>query len=256
MTDELGGPPRPAAPETPPRQQDHRSPASRAAGGIKTYYDACLERHGDTPQGSGWPNHEDRDTRFDVLLDLIDDMAPADPVTVCDLGCGTGELLGRIRQVATRPILYKGVDVSEAALQHARRKFPGEAFYACDVLEGASCDPGVFGCDVLVANGLFTVKSKAEQEEMWAFMTEVLQRVWPMVDIGVAFNVMSEQVDWTRDDLFHVSLDRVAVYLHGLAGRSIGFRADYGLYEYMAYALKTPRTGRKPVAAQLAPRGR
>jgi hypothetical protein len=51
---------------------------------------------------------------------------------------------------------------------------------------------------------------------------------------------MSPIVDRERDDLFHVSYDRLAAFLHALAGRSIGFRADYGLYEYMAYATKTP----------------
>jgi hypothetical protein len=54
----------------------------------------------------------------------------------------------------------------------------------------------------------------------------------------MAFNVMSKAVDWERDDLFHVSMDRLATLLHGLAGRRIVFRADYGLYEYTAYAYR------------------
>ena len=78
---------------------------------------------------------------------------------------------------------------------------------------------------------------------MWSFMTATLERVWPFVRHGLVFNVMSTAVDRQRADLFHVSYDRLARFLHDLAGRSIGFRADYGLYEFMAYASKRPLRG-------------
>ena len=204
------------------------------------YYAACFDRHADTAQGAGWPSDHDRQLRFDVVLELIDHVAPTGPVIVCDLGCGTGELLRRILQRGEERIIYKGADGLEKPLAVGRRKFPNASFHHIDIVTTDSAGLESLMCDVLVANGVFTVKSGMSEKEMWSFMTEALLRVWPLVRRGLIFNVMSPIVEWRRNDLFHVSYDRLAGLLHGLAGRSIGFRADYGLYEYMAYATKTP----------------
>ena len=106
-------------------------------------------------------------------------------------------------------------------------------------------------CDFVFANGLFTVKETASDDDMWSFMSSTLEGVWPQVRRGIVFNVMSKIVDWERSDLFHVSYDELARFLHRMAGRSIGFRADYGLWEIMAYALK-PVPLEPPAATQSA----
>src|SRR6185436_16157292 len=84
----------------------------------------------------------------------------------------------------------------------------------------------------------FTVKADLTSEQMWSFMESTLRHVWPYVRRGVAFNLMSKIVDWEREDLFHVGFDDCARFLQQLAGRRVRFRADYGLYEYTAYAYK------------------
>jgi dTDP-4-amino-4,6-dideoxygalactose transaminase len=185
---------------------------------ILAHSNQALLQHGDTPQGAHWPNEADRRKRFDVMLDVIADQS-AEPVVLCDLGCGTGELLAHIRERGITNITYIGVDRSGIALSHARKKFPGVSFFEIDVND-PNADLNPIACDYLVSNGLF-------------------KRVWPQVRRGIAFNVMSKVVDWERDDLFHVPMDDIARMLHALAGRRIRFRADYGLYEYTAYAYKS-----------------
>lgn len=212
----------------------------RASARIAQYYDEALAAFGDTAAGAGWPDAGDRATRFDVLLDLVASLVPDREIALCDLGCGTGELLARIRERKISGIAYSGVDVSDAALSFARSKFPEVPFHRLDVLAASEPELESLRCDVLIANGLFTVKGGLTHGEMWQYMTATLERVWPLVRSAVAFNVMSVVVDRERDDLFHVSYDDLARFLHGLAGRSIGFRADYGLYEYVAYATRRP----------------
>jgi dTDP-4-amino-4,6-dideoxygalactose transaminase/SAM-dependent methyltransferase len=208
---------------------------SRPDDTLLRYFDERLSERGDTAQGAYWPNEPDRRTRFDVMLDVVP--RDAGPVVLCDLGCGTGELLGHIKKLRRRDIDYVGVDRSAAALTFARAKFPDERFVQIDVnAPGEQLDD--LACDYLVANGLFTVKFDLSHEEMWSFLVTTIERVWPLVRKGLAFNVMSKVVDWERDDLFHLPLDDAARLLHRLAGRRIRFRADYGLYEYTAYAYK------------------
>jgi len=200
------------------------------------HFDQCLEEHGDTPRGAHWPNEEDRLTRFGVMLDVIP-KGVVESVVLCDLACGTGELLRYIRDSEIRNINYVGADLSARALAFARDKFPDTKFVEIDVTDPhAKLDK--IACDYLVANGLFTVKWDLSYEQMWRFLESTIRRIWPHVRRGIAFNVMSKIVDWERDDLFHVPMDDLAGLLHELAGRRVRIRADYGLYEYTAFAYR------------------
>ena len=176
-----------------------------------------LQRFGDTATGACWPNETDRRTRFDVMLDLIN-CPPNSHVVLCDFACGTGELLAHIRRRGFRNIVYVGADRSATALQCARAKFPEETFVEIDV-HAPGADLSAIACDYLVANELFTVKYGMSHEQMWSFLVSTIDRLWPMVRRGLAFNVMSKVVDRERDDLFHLTMDDAARLLHRLAGQ-------------------------------------
>ena len=210
-------------------------------------YERALLSHGDTARGADWPNEADRRTRFEVMLDVIVGGSNS-PVVLCDLGCGTGELLAHIRERGLHNIIYIGIDRSAVALSYARAKYPDATFIEIDV-NSPGADLDQIACDFLVANGLFTVKWELNNDQMCSFLASTISRVWPIVRRGIAFNVMSKVVDWERDDLFHLPMDDAARLLHGLAGRRVRLRADYGLYEYTAYAYKAE------VATQAVPVG-
>jgi dTDP-4-amino-4,6-dideoxygalactose transaminase len=210
--------------------------ADRPEDAILAHYDRALRQYGDTAQGALWPNAKDRLVRYDVMLDVIANRGE-EPIVLCDLGCGTGELLARIRERDLRNIIYIGVDRSREALAFARAKFPDATFHELDVT-APGADLTRMDCDYLVANGLFTVKHVMTHEQMRNFLETTIRNVWPRVRRGIAFNVMSKVVDWEREDLFHASMDDMAQLLHGLAGRRVRMRADYGLYEFTCYAYK------------------
>jgi hypothetical protein len=50
-------------------------------------------------------------------------------------------------------------------------------------------------------NGVFTENGELSFAAMWEYLQAVLRRIWPFVRRGLAFNVISKQVDWERDDL-------------------------------------------------------
>lgn len=202
---------------------------------LRRYYEDCLTTHGDTARGAGWPNERDRQTRFGIMRALAPDGAMND---VCDLACGTGGFLEYLTAAGKRPKRYLGLDLSAAAVAAAQAKHGAELFALHDILGAAP--PAAAPFDYVVANGLFTVKASLTQAEMWSFMESAVKRMWAMARVGIAFNVMSAVVDWTRDDLFHVSADALLERLHALAGRRVVLRADYDLYEYSAYVYRQP----------------
>jgi hypothetical protein len=89
-------------------------------------------------------------------------------------------------------------------------------------------------------NGILTVKDNLTHEAMWDFAQNLIKAAWQGANHGIAFNFMSKQVDWERDDLFHVSLDTIADFLVKNLSRHFVIRNDYGLYEYTVYVYKQP----------------
>jgi hypothetical protein len=105
-----------------------------------------------------------------------------------------------------------------------------------DILADDCTELGRF--DYAVINGVFTVKRELSFDEMFDFFTKAVSKVFSLVEIGLAFNVMSAHVDWERDDLFHLPFDTLAAWLTQNIGRNFVFRNDYGLYEYTTYVYR------------------
>jgi len=209
--------------------------------------DASLREHGDSAKGAEWPNQQDREVRFEVMLDLLRRDA-SNRIELLDFACGTGDLLRYMRSRNIADVDYRGADISDEPLKLARQKFPDISFTRIDVLGASDTEVAGLAADYCIINGLFTVKHSLSEAEMWFFLTRVVSRLWPLMRKGIAFNVMSKHVDWERSDLFHLPYDQAAEFLHGLAGRNIAFRADYGLYEYTCFAFKQAWKGRGETA--------
>jgi SAM-dependent methyltransferase len=201
---------------------------------IVAHYEACLDRHGDTPQGVDWPNADDVPTRYRVMLDVARDRPPGQTIDLLDFGCGASGLYEHIVAHGL-DVRYTGLDVSPRFIDRSRRKFPHLAYYCVDVLEDGVDLPEF---DYVVLNGVLTEKRDLSFDAMFDYAREVLRRVFDLARVGIAFNVMSKHVDWEREDLFHVPFDALARFLTAELSREFVFRADYGLYEYTAYVYR------------------
>ena len=199
------------------------------------HYETCLAQHGDTHRGVDWPNAQDAQTRYQVMLDVI--RPTSGKVTLLDFGCGAAHLYEYIQQHHRHQIEYAGLDLSAEFLTLARQKFPTIPFYHLDLLTSPEHELPSF--DYVVLNGVLTEKLQMTNEEMWNYAQQLLRAVFAKTRGGLAFNVMSKQVDWERDDLFHLSLDRLAEFLVRDLSRHFVVRNDYGLYEYTTYVYRT-----------------
>jgi SAM-dependent methyltransferase len=210
------------------------APAAAAAARLVAHYENCLARHGDNHRGVDWPSARDAGLRYAVMLGQI----PADahrPIQLLDFGCGAGHLLEYLRRQSMPGIAYHGLDLSEPFLALCRSKFPDVPFTCSDILE----DPGelpVF--DFVVMNGVLTEKRDLSHDEMWHYARTLLRRIWPHARRGLAFNVMSTNVDWERPDLFHLPIDTLLAFLKAELSRHCVIRHDYGLYEYTTYVYR------------------
>lgn len=202
---------------------------------IVAHYESCLVRHGDSHLGVDWPSREDAETRYRVMLDVLR-RAPGERVELLDFGCGTAHLYEYLRG---RPeyagIRYSGLDLSERFVDVARAKHPDVPFYRLDVLREPDALPHF---DYVVLNGVLTERRDLSQTEMLEYTEALLAQVFVKARVGIAFNVMSSQVDWERDDLFHVPFDVMAEMLTRRLSRHFVVRHDYRLYEYTTYVYR------------------
>lgn len=165
---------------------------------IVKHYEKCLEKHGDTHLGVDWPKQQDVDKRYKVMLDVVKFAEEnATEVSLLDFGCGAGHLLDFINDHKIVQLNYTGLDISEMFISLCRRKYPQYTFFCADVLDEGITLPHF---DYVVLNGVFTEKREMKFEEMWEYFCQMVIRIFSITRKGLAFNVMSNQVDWERED--------------------------------------------------------
>jgi len=197
---------------------------------IALHYKNCFEKHGDSPLGLDWPNETDMLKRYNVMLGLLKNTQKS--VTLLDFGCGTSGLLDYIKKSEGCNVHYSGLDINKEFIDISKKKYPLINYYCTDMLLNSSLIPNY---DYIVMNGVFTVKRSLSFDEMFHFMRQVIKIVSTKTNIGFAFNVMSNHVDWEREDLFHLSFDILTEFLVKEVSRNFIIRNDYGLYEYTVY---------------------
>ncbi|MFY0628624.1 MAG: class I SAM-dependent methyltransferase [Reichenbachiella sp.] len=204
--------------------------------GIVDHYENCFEQHGDTAKGVDWPNENDANRRYQVMLEVIKASEKFEKeISLLDFGCGTASLNSYIKLNKYSPIKYSGLDLGSNFLNAAKKKFPSCDFYNTDILEPNSSLPTF---DYIIANGVFTEKRELSFDEMVEYFKKMILALKPFYNKGLAFNVMSKAVDWERWDLFHLPTDLLIEFLVQRVGRNFIIRNDYGLYEYTVYLYK------------------
>lgn len=200
-----------------------------------SYAESFFDKHGDNYLGVGWTKRqEDADARYRVMLDLIKRDAP-DEVSLLDFGCGLSHLYEYMLEHDVTGINYSGLDLSDKFLSVSRSKFPAIKYYQGD-LRNDQLDLPEF--DYIVMNGIFNSKCELSFDEMFAYFRDLVTKVFAKARVGVAFNVMSKQVDWEREDLFHLPMDVLASFLTKDVSRHFVIRHDYRLYEYTVYVYR------------------
>lgn len=202
---------------------------------IIEHYESCLDRHGDTHLGVDWPNEEDALLRHKIMTEVIREKGDLEKKTLLDFGCGTGHLYEYIQNKSNLNVEYTGLDFSKKFTDICNMKFPEVRFMCGDVLD-KNFELNSF--DYVVMNGVFTEKRKMTHEEMFDYFKKVIDVVFTKTNVGLAFNVMSKNVDWERDDLFHLSIDDLTGWLTKNISRNFIIRSDYGLYEYTVYVYR------------------
>jgi SAM-dependent methyltransferase len=207
---------------------------------IIEHYESCFEKHGDTPLGVDWTKEDQVIIRHQTMLEVINYREKSfnnmKNVSVLDYGCGLSHLYDFIKNKQMNFIDYTGLEISEKFYNKSKSKYPENDYILGDIL----CKKNLLNkeYDYIVMNGVFTEKRDLSYETMFQYFTEMISKIYKHCNKGLAFNVMSKQVDWEVDSLFHVPMKDMEIFLTNNITRDFIIRNDYGLYEYTVYLFK------------------
>ncbi|MGN6114330.1 MAG: glycosyltransferase [Nitrobacter sp.] len=214
--------------------------ASEPRGGgyheIVRHYERCLAEHGNGARAVDWKNEDGATKRYDVMLGLL--AHETGPVSLLDFGCGLGGLKRHIESRGLSSIRYEGLDISEAFVAGARARHPDTVFHCMDVMADCGELPAY---DYIVMNGIFTRRETMPYADMLRYMESLTSKVFRHATRGLAFNVMSPEVDWKGEALFHPSFEDMMRSVSRDLSRNVVLRNDYGLYECTCYVYREPR---------------
>lgn len=206
---------------------------------VVEHYEKCFEKHGANNQGVDWPSQKDLNTRFKVMTDIMSTAKQDGKHSLLDFGCGVALLLDWIKEnKLIDSVTYSGCDLSDKFINFCKTKDPLTNFFQIDAIAQPEQMPEY---DYIIMNGVLTMKTSLSFDEMWEFSKNLISSTFQKAKVGLAFNLMSKQVDWERNDLFHVPLDLLANFVTKNLTRHFIIRNDYGLYEYTVYLYKEPR---------------
>jgi len=199
---------------------------------VVAHYEARLREHGPTARGMDWKDERSQHLRFAMLVDGLELAGRS----LHDVGCGSGHLLDflRARGIDAR---YSGSDLSAEMIAAARARHPGIPFERADLLADELAPS-----DVLVTSGLFHVKLAASDADWSAFVRDMVRRMYTLCRHAIAFNLMSDQVDFRVPELAYTSPAETLAFCQRELSRHVRLRHDYPLHEYTVHVLRAPRS--------------
>ena len=167
--------------------------------------------------------------RFAILAEVCD----LEGRSVHEIGCGAGHLYDFLGERGFRGE-YSGSDLSRAMIEAARARHPDVRFEQRDL----RCEPRPAAADVVLCSGLFHVKLDRGDEEWQSFLRECVRRMYAMCRVAIAFNVMSDQVDYRSDELHYADAAEMLDFCRSELSRFVTLRHDYPLYESTFYGYR------------------
>lgn len=193
--------------------------------GQQQYYGGLFEKHGATVEAVASAKQVYKDLRYEKLSNLFEG---DDAFSVHDVGFGLGHYYEYLR--VNKPNLsftYSGSEVTPQFVAHCLRAHPGLEFYHRDLALQAYPDR----YDYIVFGGTFYHIAGCTIEQFEGFIFSILKNTFSMATKGIAFNLITDFVEYKAPDLYYGNVDRFTRFVNGSLSRYFRIDHAYPLYE-------------------------
>jgi hypothetical protein len=163
---------------------------------IEIYRRSFLE-HGDSPRSTFNVERAYQDLRFERLMRPL--LALRTSFSIHDVGAGLCDLH---RYLLDRGIEHRfsATEIVPEMIELARRKYPAIEIHDRDLLAGEVSDRH----DFVVVCGMFNLPGKIDRGEWHRFVLALIERMYEMATVGIAFNFLSSHRTFTDPDLHYM----------------------------------------------------
>jgi ubiquinone/menaquinone biosynthesis C-methylase UbiE len=190
-------------------------------------YSERYRQYGYSPITLGWIKGK-QDIRFDVLTSLQD----LSNKSILDIGCGFGDLNITLKNKFDN-YYYLGMDIVPDLITEAKRRYLNKNinFLCGDFLENLVSQE----FDFAIASGIFNFKLK--EQNNYSFIENVIREALSICREGIAFDFLSDKVDFKYKHTFHSSPEKILKIAYKYS-RNIVLRNDYMPFEFALYIFK------------------
>ena len=207
---------------------------TRDSSELERHFTGLINEFGDGPQAVQWRDVASQERRFQVLSEIGD----LTGTKILDFGCGTAHLLTYLKRELAFSGEYVGYDLSHHMLEVARGKHPGTRLERRNILTQGAPDESF---DYVLISGVFNNRVK----DNWGMMTGVLERLYQVTRLGIAFNALSTYVDVFNPALYHADPSQVLQFCKERLSPQVTVRHDYLVrdavlpYEFTVYVYRS-----------------
>lgn len=201
---------------------------------VSNRYVDRLKEYGYSQKTLGW-NKGRQELRFQVLTESFD----LNNSSLLDIGCGFGDLLFFAEKKCTIKS-YLGIDLVDELLEKARSLHNGEnvKFISGDFLAMNLKEKQ----DYVVGSGLFNFQ--LEDGGNWDFIQSTLNQSFNLCEQAIAFNFLSDKVDFKDPLNYHTSPEKILSFAYSLS-KNLIIRNDYMPFEFTLIVFKDDKWNNK-----------
>lgn len=187
-------------------------------------YKNLLEKYGDSYETGQWGS-DSQWFRFEELIKIGD----LNNKKILDFGCGIGDMVTFLEEKKIKCV-YIGVDFVPELVAFAGKKYPDKKFYCVDVLEGELCEL----VDYVFISGVFNNKIENAENYMQALLT----KSFALAQKGLAFNFITNQVNFIDADMQYFSPEQVLKFCRENLSSRVVMKHRYHKCDVCVYVYK------------------
>ncbi len=171
------------------------------------------KQYGFSQSGVGWEKGR-QNLRFELLTSEWGEDENMQHSTFLDLGCGFGHMYPFLIKKYKNILRYKGIDLNSDLINQAKEMFHNEKNIFFEAKNMLHIDLNE-KFDYVLSSGAFNVKF-SENESNEKFIFKMLEKSFFISNIAVAFNFLSDKVDYKQEHAFYASPERVLNFCYSL----------------------------------------
>jgi len=193
---------------------------------ILSHYSNTLKRHGPNLKGLDWKSKKDNLIRFTNIFKIINENKYHN-FSLLDFGCGLSDLYLFLSNKRSK-FKYDGIDTSKIAIDYCKKKFKKNKYYQLDLLQ---CSKKFKKYDVIVLNGIFTIKTSISNQDMYDYIFKLIKKLKNLSKGIIIINFLTSFPDWRNKKNFYPDMNKIFSFTKKNISKKFSYYHNVNLHE-------------------------